>query len=221
MLQVNQLAGFGGRINPLSLQFLGQLAWVAGAELNGNVDIGPADPKKEIFVINSVTFSADRTLSSPLVDGVGCTLFTTQFSSSDDRQVGCFVNLPTQSGVVNVDMNFSGTLGSGVMFVYKVLNRPGFGTNNTDADGNEGTGTQTALSGTTIQPNGLWLATGLENTTANVTWNNGALDGQQNTALGNRAWAASRIAPHILSTPSDVFSWSGSVLRSGASWAFI
>lgn len=214
----------GATDRPFTIEYLGAIEHTGTeSQINGAIDIGAADPSKEIFVVMAVTFSADRTLGASTVAGVTVTKFTDEFSSADDRATGCFVALPTQAGSQTVDMNFSGALGSGCAFVFKVLNRPGVGTNNTDSDGDApagATGNSITLDQTTIAANGIWLAVGIENSTNTVSWNNGSITDQKDVELSNRAWCAHRTPQSASSTPSDVVSWTGNALRSGASWAF-
>lgn len=214
----------GASDKPFSITYLGNVEFTSGeSQLNGSIDIGVADPGKEIFVVAGVTFASATTFVDGTVAGVAVTKFTNEFSSSDDLNTGCFVALPSQSGSQTVDLNFSGTLGSGVAFVFKVLNRLGAGTNNTDSDGDApagATGNSVTLDQTTISANGFWLGVGIHNSTEAITWNNGTLTATRATDLSNVAWCAHRELQSASSTPSDVVSWATNALRSAASWAF-
>lgn len=217
-------------LSPLSITYLGAIEYASGASISGPVDIGVADTRKEIFVVMSVTYPAERTLDSGSVAGQAVTKFTTDFASTSAKQIGCFVSLPTQAGSQTVTLTFAGgfdadQLGSGVAFVYKVLNRSNTSAQHTDADGDSGdnygggTNTSITLDATTIPAAGFWLATGIENNQNTVTWNNGSLDEEVDNLLNNRSWGAHR-DPGASSTPSDQFSWTGDNFCSGASWAF-
>lgn len=214
----------GAADRTFTIEYLGAIEHTGTeSQINGAIDIGAADSSKEIFVVMAVTFAANRTLAASTVAGETVTKFTNEFATDDDRATGCFVALPTQSGSQTVDMNFSGALGSGCAFVFKVLNRPGVGTNNTDSDGDApagATGNSITLDQTTISANGIWMAVGIENSTNTVSWNNGTVTDQTSVELSNRAWCAHRTPQAASSTPSDDFSWTGNALRSGASWAF-
>lgn len=207
---------------PMSVEYITSYSQAA-ASFDSDVDIGDAAASKEIFIVASVTYPSGRTFDSATVAGVAATKFSSGFSSADDLNTGCFVALPTQSGVQTITLNFSDTLGSGVVNVYKVLNRPGIGTNHVDAQGHSpggDTGNSITLDQVTIPAGGLWLATGIKNLQNTTSWNNGTPDeDQHNTLLVNSGWCASRIAA-AEDTPSDVFSWTGNCLRSGAAWAF-
>lgn len=206
-----------------SVTYLGKLEYAgAGAgDINGSIDIGEADSNKEIFIVMSVTYSTVRTFLSGTVASISVTKFTTDQASTDARQLGCFVALPSQSGSQTIQINFTGALGSGVIFVYKVLNRPGSGNQHTDTDGASSAGaTSLTLNSTTLSAGGIWFATGIKNNTNTASWNNGTLDDEENNFLSNRAWSAHRDPVSSGSTPSDQFSWTGSVLCSTASWAF-
>lgn len=210
-------------VRPYQLEFLTTLTWSSGTTITGSVDIGPVNATKEIFIVSGVAGSSSPTLTAATttVNAVAVTKNTTSLSATSNELSGARVSVPTAGGSVTITATYSGTLTSGVVGIYRVLNRPGIGAN--ESDGSSATaasGTSIALNATTIGDNGIWLGLALHannnattsptGTTADVDVNIGA----------NRINIASRPVQITGSTPTDTWSWTTSVANRAVSWAF-
>ena len=230
MLVLNHLHGFGVKrrtasATPYSVVYKGTIAWSSGSTISGSVDIGAADAAKEIFLVsNAVGNGAFRTLTaaSTTVDGNAVTKFTTEFNPAGALGLaGGFVAVPTSSGSVTITATYSGTLVSGVVAVYAVYSRPKTsGSNETDSSSNSASSvTSITVSGTTINDNGIWFGTHVHFNT-NATTSPAAEDYDASQGASTQFVMCSRDVQVSSSTPSDQWSWTGSVNARAASWSF-
>jgi hypothetical protein len=225
---VNQYLGFhvASAAGPFSLEYLTAIQWTSGTTISGAVDIGAADASKEIFITAMVVETGGGgtpTLdaATTTVDGVASTKCTT-FVGTTAQEIACaFAAVPTSAGSVTVTATYNLTLLSGRICVYKVLNRPGIGNNETDADQASTTGTSLALSLNTIPANGFWLAMHRHaNTNATTSPTGPAVDSDVSAASARWNCTSRGIGVEAGTTPTDTWSWTGSVAARQASWSF-
>lgn len=226
MFGVTNLAGFGATsgATAYSVVHLGSLTWSSGSTITGSIDIGAADSNKEIFLVTAnIGNGSVRTLTaaSTTVDGNAVTKFTTESNPTGNvSHAGGFVATPTSAGSVTITATFSGTLSSGIVGVFAVYSRPKTsGSNQTDAASATASGTSVSVSATTINVNGIWFASHVHNNTNATTWNNGTNDNDVTNGSARYA-VAHRDVQGSSSTPTDTFSWTGSVGSGVTSWAF-
>lgn len=130
---------------------------------SASIDIGEAHTNREIFLVCTTSDStATLVAASTTVNGVAVTKATSEFTSAapDPCVQSCaFAAVPSGSGSVTVTATYS-NMPAALVAVYRVVNRPGKGNNQTDAStAYAGTGFETSVTvtDTTISANGLWF----------------------------------------------------------------
>jgi hypothetical protein len=221
---ITNLTGLSAEKN-LSLTYITALSWSSGTTITGSVDIGTADTGKEIFLTSAVTAASGSptlTAASTTVNGTAVTKCTTSNGATSNSQECAFVYVPTAAGSVTITATYSATLTSGRLGVYRVLNRPNRGNNQTDAAVcNSAGATSCAISTTTISGNGIWFAVHMhQNTNATTSPTDTVADLEATVGTNRFALNSRQFAVGTSVTPTDTWSWTGSVAVRSASWAF-
>ena len=199
---------------------------------SASIDIGAAHTNREIFLVCTTGADSDTLVAaSTTVNGVAVTKATSEFTSAAPAPIvqSCaFAAVPNGAGFVTVTATYSGGLLSGALVaVYRVVNRPGKGNNETDAStAYAGTGYETSVTidGTTINAGGIWFgvlcvqkAPGVPTPPSGTT-----ADVDDSPGGTTRYQSCSRLIQANSTTPSDTWSTSpGSNQElSASSWAF-
>lgn len=204
-----------------AVTYLGSLAFSSGSTITGSIDIGDAHSKKEIFLVCASSGATARTLTaaSTTVDGVAVTKSTTEVAANGLSLAVAFVSLPTNAATVTITATFSSTITSGTVAVYKVLNRTNRGNNETSAaSATNGAAATLTVSTTVISAGGIWFGANIHANT-NVTTSPATEDADAANG-SNRCVQCHRDFQGAGSTPSDSWSWTGSVSCKAASWAY-
>ena len=196
---------------------------------SASIDIGAAHTNREIFLVCTSTNTSTLTAASTTVNGVAVTKASSEFTSAAPSpcvQSCAFASVPSGSGSVTVTATYSAAPDA-LIAVYRVVNRPGKGNNQTDAStAYEGTGYETSVtvSGTTINAGGIWFgvlcvkkAPGVPTPPSGTT-----ADVDDSPGGTTRYQSCSRLIQANSTTPSDTWSTSpGSNQElSASSWAF-
>lgn len=153
-----------GESTAFEVEFCGSFE-ISGKTLtaSASIDIGAAHTNREIFLVCTTSFGTGTlTAASTTVNGVAVTKASSEFTSAAPNpcvQSCAFASVPNGSGSVTVTATYSGASNS-LIAVYRVVNRPGKGNNQTDAStAYAGTGYETSVtvSGTTINAGGIWF----------------------------------------------------------------
>lgn len=210
--------------SPYSITYLGSIQFSSGTTITGSIDIGAADADKEIFVTSAVVCSSGSptlTAASSTVAGSAVTKATSEGVFAQTSFTCAFVALPSASGSQTVTMTYAVTLAGGWISVYKVISRPNKPNNQTDAStGNVASGTTLTVNATTINDNGIWLAAHRHGNNNATTGPTGTVINDSDSDAGANRYQFSHRIPEATNTPSDVWSWTGSVLARSYSWAF-
>ncbi len=214
-----------------------ELSYCGSFEITGkdttasaSIDIGAAHTNREIFLVCTTSDStATLTAASTTVNGVAVTKASSEFTSAapDPCVQSCaFAAVPSGSGSVTVTATYS-ALPHALIAVYRVVNRPGKGNNQTDAStAYEGTGFETSVtvSGTTINAGGIWFGVfcGLLAPSVPTPPSGTTADVDDSPIIDAKYQVCSRLIQANSTTPSDTWSTSaGSNQQLAAStWAF-
>lgn len=228
------LPGLGGFLPAaavaLSITFCGGFTTGKSTSTSASIDIGAADPTREIFLVTAGTGGANTlTAASTTVNGVAVTKATNEYVGTIGSlyyNMACaFAHVPNGSGSVTVTVTHSGAPGAYVG-VYRVTGRKTIGANQNDASTNTAaSGTSISLTGTTINAQGLWFGAYVNRLGGNspYTYPSGTnLDYGSGFVSGNNANIIhSRAVQTSGSTPTDTWtSKSSSTNIAAASWSF-
>ena len=200
------------------------------ATASASIDIGEAHANREIFLVCTTSNSTDTlTAASTTVNGVAVTKASSEFTSAapDPCVQSCaFASVPNGSGSVTVTATYP-TMPNALIAVYRVVNRPGKGNNQTDAStAYAGTGFETSVTvnGTTIDANGLWFGVfcGLLAPSVPTPPSGTTADVDDSPIIDAKYQVCSRPIQGSSSTPSDTWNTSaGSNQQLAAStWTF-
>lgn len=208
---------------PYSVTYLGTILYSTGSTITGSLNIGELNKYKEIFILSTVLGSSSPRLlaASSTVDGIVVTAATTSLGATTTDLAAAFVSVPRSAGSVTITTTYSNTVTAGNISVYKVINRPFFGSNEfSGGSANAASGTTSTLSATVIPGNGLWFAVHGHSNNGATTPPSGTTQ-DSDLATGSVQFAhGSRVIQSSGSTPTDVWSWTGSVANRSVSWAF-
>lgn len=229
MIGPNMMGGMVDETITYTVEFMGTLEWASDDTISGNIDIGAADAEREVFLVAVVesTTGTNRVLQAAIttINGVVVTKATNEFESNldSDLTLTCaFASVPSGSGSVAILMEYNGPLQDGIVGVYRVVGRPGIGTNQDDFSSNEATSTTVALNATTINAGGFWLGLMTVNTTGRVITppTDTTEDFEGDAAALNHVTFNSRQVQQTASTPTDTWTCNVSDSLVAASWSF-
>lgn len=153
----------GGLTSRYSIELIGTLVQLtSSATLSGNIDIGKAHPNKEIFIVSECQLASGTpvlTAVATTVDGVAVTKATGNIAGASSALNCSFVSLPTQGGVKTVTLTWDRVSAGRAAAVYKVVNRPHKGANQTGSSVHISGAIETAMTmaSIAINNNGIWF----------------------------------------------------------------
>lgn len=192
----------------------------------GNVYLGPPDPRREILIVavsrNGAT--TNRNLSSG-------TLFDKAVTPATNANVGgtsvhcARVPAPAPAVMGPLSLTWSGSVADYVLAgLYRIVNRAAYdaGHSDTSNDSSSLSGTSLTCNSTTQKPNGIAVGVGgHQNANPNTVTGAVQLDTEFNTVGTTATWTWALCLPaNVATTPSTVWSWSGSDANLGATWAY-
>jgi hypothetical protein len=187
-----------------------------------SVDFGVTNPKREIFIQIIGTTSTTRSVSSVTIGGINATLSTSSPSSGTSAQRIAFATVPTES-TGSVVVTFSGGCTACYISVYRVINRPNIGSNETDYNTAPAgaIGTSSSLSNVTTNANGFFIGNILIiGSPTNVSSNTYTLEGGATIESNYRgSLSLSRIG-QASTTPTNTVTWTTSLSFRQTGWSF-
>jgi hypothetical protein len=230
-LTLGMLAASSASAGTFTVEYLGSqsLSTNVASYVFGATDLGEEDPTREIFVlITGVTGGTERslTIANCRINGIVPTKFTTSFSYDGTLSInGMFATVPTGTTGTSITVAYSGAMANCTIHVFRVVNRPGIGTNQSSGannDGDSGTTTST-INNVPIAANQFMLAahmhSNIEKASAPTVpaGMTEVYDSAVENINRNACFSAIQTGS---STPNMVWSWSGSASNKAVAWAF-
>jgi hypothetical protein len=193
------------------------------------IDFGAEDPAREIFVvITATTGGTERslTIANCRINGIVPVKATTSYAYNGTLNINCmFATVPTGTTGMAITVAYAGAMANCTIHVFRVVNRPGIGTNQSSGDNNDGDGgtTTSTVNAVTVGVNQFMLAGHMHQSIEKTTWPTvppGMTLKSESSVESNRNDAGFAPIQANLSTPTMVWSWNGTANNKAVAWAF-